>query len=734
MSKSTQTSNIKVLCRFRPLNTYERQSSELIKIEFKNDSLTIFPTSEYSNPLTFTFDYIFTSESTQQHVYTQAAKPIIEDVIQGFNGTIFAYGQTASGKTHTMTGHDIYDPYTMGIIPRMITTVFDTIESADDNIEFSLKVSYCELYLEKINDLIDIQKKNLKIRQDKTKGIYIADLSEHYVSSDFEIYELLKIGTENRQVSCNKMNTRSSRSHTMFSLTITQNNALDLSAKVGRLYLVDLAGSERVVKTNAEGLRLKELKTINKSLNTLGLVINQLTDGKSSHIPYRDSKLTRILQDSLGGNSKTAIFVTCSPALINEQETISTLRFGYRAKSIRNTPKVNRELTMAELKIKLAKVEEELRRKAMKINSLEMVLNKNDVVECEKVVITEQTEESEDLKITETDDFLADLEEARFKLSVLVEDNFKYKSTSKDLKSNLTQLNDDNLNQASLISVLEMKIISLESSIYNKIELASKLSIEKETLSAKVEELQSKILDLEQTYNEKLVESEKLDFQIKMQYGDNEILSESTDLIDQLKAKLINEQQKYKKNQAEVLNLQIRLNQALQDMTKGRQNEEKDLLNRELKARNDKILYLENELESIIDNHRGVVAILTEDEETLKIKIENLQEILNDLTIMHKQLLTKQNSINIEKQLNIRKITKLNYKIGSLENELKEKKQELDIAEAEANKLFTDITSQSIYNRIKVPIKGGGGKGLRSSMAKSILPNPYRVYASMIKP
>lgn len=732
MSKSTQTTNIKVLCRIRPLNTYERQTSELIKIEYNNDSLTIFPSSDHSSPLTFTFDYIFTSESSQQQVYTQAAKPIIEDVIHGFNGTIFAYGQTASGKTHTMTGHDIYDPYTMGIVPRMITTVFDTIESADDNIEFSLKVSYCELYLEKINDLIDIQKKALKIRQDKTKGIYIADLSEHYVSSDFDIYELLRIGTENRQVSCNKMNARSSRSHTIFSLTITQNNALDLSAKVGKMSLVDLAGSERVAKTNAEGLRLKELKTINKSLNTLGLVINQLTDGKSSHIPYRDSKLTRILQDSLGGNSKTAIFVTCSPALVNEQETISTLRFGFRAKSIRNTPKVNRELTMAELKVKLAKIEEEIRRKAMKINALEMVLNKNDVVICEKVVITEQTEESEDMKNTETDDFLADLEEARFKLSLVVEENFNYKSTSNGLKSKLNQLNDENLNQASLISVLEMRILSLESSIYNNIELTSKLSIEKEALSAKLEELQSKTLDLELTYKEKCAESEDLNFQIKMQYGDDEILSESTDLIDQLKNKLISEQQKYKKNQGEALNLQTRLNQALQDLTKGRQNEEKDLLNRELKARNDKILYLENELETIIDNHRAVVAILTEDEETLRIKTDYLQGVLNDLTMMHKQLLIKQNLINIEKQLNIRKITKLNDKIAILEEELKSKKQELSIAETEANKLYADITSQSIYNRIKVPIKGGGGKGMRSSVSKSILASPYRVYASMV--
>ncbi|OMJ81409.1 hypothetical protein SteCoe_18145 [Stentor coeruleus] len=734
MSKSSHSGNIKVFCRFRPLNPHEKLTSELIKLEHdSNISVTVFPQTEHSIPLTFTYDYIFTSESTQEDVFTIAAKPIIEDVIQGFNGTIFAYGQTASGKTHTMTGHDIFDPYTMGIVPRMISKVFDSIESADENVEFAVKVSYCELYLEKINDLVEVDKKALKIRQDRSKGVYIANLSEHYVASDFDVFELLRVGTENRQVSCNKMNTKSSRSHTLFSLTITQNNALDLSARVGRLYLVDLAGSERVSKTNAEGQRLKELKTINKSLNTLGQVINQLTDGKASHVPYRDSKLTRILQDSLGGNSKTAIIITCSPALSNESETISTLRFGFRAKSIKNKPKVNRELTMAELKLKLAKIEEELRKKALKISTLEQAISQNEVtLPIDTTILTEHTEESDEFKKTDTEDFFAELEDGRNKLTTLVDENFKYKTSSIELKSNLDQMNDNNINQTALISVLEMKIVNMETAIYNKVELTSKLSIEKDVLTTKIEEVQNKKIELERIYNEKLVESNELKFQVKMHVGDDEISSEPVDLIEQLKNKLMSEQQKYKKNQTEMQGLQIRLNQALQELTREKRNEEKELLNREIQARNEKIKFLEDELETITENHRSVKKILSEDEETLKQRTDELERTLDELTNMYKQLLAKQSSVNIEKQLNIRKITRLNEKIKLLEDELKTKREQLMTAEVEANRFLDDMASQSIFNRIKVPIKGGGGKGVRASMANRLSIRPNRAYASMV--
>lgn len=303
--------------------------------------------------------------SNQKEVYDSAAKPIIDSVLEGFNGTIFAYGQTSSGKTHTMQGPDIESIEMQGIIPRMVRTVFNRIETASEAIEFTVKVSMVEIYMEKIRDLIDPSKDNLRIHEEKGKGVYIQDVEEIFISEEKQVYELMKIGNQNRSVAATNMNAESSRSHSLFILTVTQNNTQDMSCKVGRLYLVDLAGSEKIDKTGAKGQTLEEAKKINLSLTTLGMVITALTDKSKKHIPYRESKLTRILSESLGGNSKTCLVITCSPHPYNEQETLSTLRFGTRARSIKNTAKVNREYTIPELKKLLEKAEKEIELKQM---------------------------------------------------------------------------------------------------------------------------------------------------------------------------------------------------------------------------------------------------------------------------------------------------------------------------------------------------------------------------------
>lgn len=256
--------------------------------------------------------------------------------MDGFNGTIFTYGQTASGKTHTMQGPDIEDLELQGIIPRMVRTVFNRIETASENIEFTVKVSMIEIYNERIRDLLDPSKDNLKVHEEKGKGVYVGDVTETYVAEELEVYDIMKLGNKNRAISATNMNEESSRSHSIFILTLTQNNLDDLSCKTGRLYLVDLAGSEKIAKTGATGQTLDEAKKINQSLTTLGKVITALTDKKSSHVPYRESKLTRILSESLGGNSRTCLVITCSPSPYNELETVSTLRFGTRARNIKN--------------------------------------------------------------------------------------------------------------------------------------------------------------------------------------------------------------------------------------------------------------------------------------------------------------------------------------------------------------------------------------------------------------
>ena len=207
---SNTSGNVSVMCRFRPLNEKEKLQSKDLCVDFKdNQEISIKSTAENNNIYKFSFDRIFDMNSTQKEVYDAAAKPIIDSVLEGFNGTIFAYGQTASGKTYTMQG--VFDsPEDEGIIPRMIKNVFDNILNSSDNLEFIVKVSMIEIYMEKVRDLIDTNRSNLNIREDKAKGIYIEDLSEHYVSNEYEVLNLMKEGSENRAMAATNMNEHSS--------------------------------------------------------------------------------------------------------------------------------------------------------------------------------------------------------------------------------------------------------------------------------------------------------------------------------------------------------------------------------------------------------------------------------------------------------------------------------------------------------------------------------------------
>lgn len=298
-------------------------------------------------------------DSRQSDVFDYSIRSTVDDILNGYNGTVFAYGQTGAGKSYTMNGGDKTDPESRGVIPRITEQIFASILASDPNIEYTVKVSYMEIYMERIRDLLRPQNDNLPIHEDKSRGVYVKGLFECFVQSIEEVNVILQEGGNSRQVASTNMNQESSRSHSIFVVTITQKNVDTGSGKTGQLFLVDLAGSEKVGKTGASGQTLEEAKKINKSLSSLGNVINALTDGKSSHIPYRDSKLTRILQESLGGNSRTTLIINCSPSSYNDAETISTLRFGVRAKSIKNNAKVNQEMSSSELKAHLRKAQSE---------------------------------------------------------------------------------------------------------------------------------------------------------------------------------------------------------------------------------------------------------------------------------------------------------------------------------------------------------------------------------------
>ncbi|KAL7596206.1 hypothetical protein Lser_V15G31095 [Lactuca serriola] len=314
--------------------------------------------------LSYAFDHVFDQNCSNSSVYDLLTKDIIHAVVDGFNGTAFAYGQTSSGKTFTMNGSE-NDP---GIIHRAVKDIFAKIDMSTDR-EFLIRVSYMEIYNEEINDLFAVENQKLQIHESLERGIFVAGLREEIVNSAEQVLKLIEMGEVNRHFGETNMNVRSSRSHTIFRMVIESKGKdstnLDDAIRVSVLNLVDLAGSERIAKTGAGGVRLKEGKHINKSLMILGNVINKLSEGakQRGHIPYRDSKLTRILQPALGGNAKTSIICTVAPEEVHVEETKGTLQFASRAKRITNCVQVNEILTDAAL-LKRQKMEiEELRMK-----------------------------------------------------------------------------------------------------------------------------------------------------------------------------------------------------------------------------------------------------------------------------------------------------------------------------------------------------------------------------------
>lgn len=304
----------------------------------------------------FTYDFVYDPNTEQEEVFTTAVAPLLTGLFEGYNATVLAYGQTGSGKTFSMGGaynSSQENELAVGVIPRVIKRLFQEKEDRDE-FQFTLSVSYLEIYNEEILDLLcaNKDKPTLNIREDPKEGIKIVGLTEKEVCSAVQMVGCLEQGNAVRTVASTAMNSASSRSHAIFTITVEQRKKHDKNVVFrSKLHLVDLAGSERQKKTKAEGDRLKEGISINKGLLSLGNVISALGDEnkKGSHVPYRDSKLTRLLQDSLGGNSHTLMIACVSPADSNMEETINTLRYADRARKIKNKPVINVDPRAAEM-------------------------------------------------------------------------------------------------------------------------------------------------------------------------------------------------------------------------------------------------------------------------------------------------------------------------------------------------------------------------------------------------
>ncbi|CAD8092150.1 unnamed protein product [Paramecium sonneborni] len=507
------TTNIQVICRFRPAIPGQVES----QIYFADDKSVLIENQQ------FNFDHIF-HPGKQIDVFKVAAEPVIKGVLEGFNGTVVAYGQTGSGKTHTMEGTTGDD---QGIIKRMVNTVFDYIEESPEYVEYRIKISVAELYMEKVRDLQNIKKTDLKIREDKNHSTYIEGVTETSIADQSEIYDILKMCNANRMIASTNMNEQSSRSHMIFLMTVQSIDLRDQSAKTGKLFLVDLAGSEKVSKTGAEGKILDEAKGINKSLSALGQVINALTDG-SQHVPYRDSKLTRILQCSFGGNSRTTLIITCSPAQFNLQETLSTLRFGVRAKAIKNKPKINKEHTVEELKIIVQEKEREI------------------------LLLQEQL--------------------SQFKKGIVISDEDKeiLKDIQEDINSEVPNNNNDEqiLQMQQILAKYEQEIEMLKQSQFltqqKEIELKNQLRIKEEEMLEKVQDYEHQYMRMDTDYQKKISHIHRTLTQKLGSNGDRDLFDDDQVLIlidnyvkERLTSKMKQITYLYKKHHKDQLNEQL---------------------------------------------------------------------------------------------------------------------------------------------------------------------------------
>ncbi|KAK1125677.1 hypothetical protein K0M31_005227 [Melipona bicolor] len=399
---------IQVFVRIRPFNSSEQNLQSTTVLDIPNNKEIIVherPNDKVCKK--FRFNNVFGPLSKQIDVYNNVVSPLLEQVLAGYNCTVFAYGQTGTGKTYTMEGINI-DPTlhwnsnsSAGMIPRSLNHLFHKLQLLEIQ-EYTIRVSFLELYNEDLFDLLSTNSDASKLRlyEDASKkgAVIIHGLEEVTIHNTSEVYKILKKGADKRQTAATLMNAQSSRSHTIFSITIHMKESTidgEEILKTGKLNLVDLAGSENVGRSGSVDKRAREAGSINQSLLTLGRVITALVE-RAPHIPYRESKLTRLLQESLGGRTKTSIIATISPASINLEETLSTLDYAHRAKNITNRPEINQKLSKREFLKQYTEEIEKLRRDLLASRDRNGVYLADDNYKEMQKLISQQTKQIEE--------------------------------------------------------------------------------------------------------------------------------------------------------------------------------------------------------------------------------------------------------------------------------------------------------------------------------------------------
>ncbi|KAF7537623.1 hypothetical protein G7Z17_g12820 [Cylindrodendrum hubeiense] len=473
---NVEETNINVVVRCRGRN--EREVRENSNVVVRTDAVKgkVIDLSMGPNAISnrsYNFDRVFSQAADQNMVFDETVKPILDEMLAGYNCTIFAYGQTGTGKTYTMSG-DMTDTLGLlsddaGIIPRVLYQLFNKLELEDA--ESTIKCSFIELYNEELRDLLSVDEgAKLKIYDDTSRrghsSTVVQGMEEKHIKNATEGIKVLQEGSLKRQVAATKCNDLSSRSHTVFTITTyvkkPNENGVEALVSAGKLNLVDLAGSENIQRSGAENKRAAEAGLINKSLLTLGRVINALVD-RGAHIPYRESKLTRLLQDSLGGRTKTCIIATISPAKSNLEETISTLDYAFRAKNIRNKPQLNPMLEKKTLLREFTNEIEKLKSELISTRQRNGVYLSNEMYE-------EMTAQTESHRIV-TEEQAAKIETLESNLRNKVQELFNLVSTFMDLKkdheSTKAQLDDakEVLDQTEIVLSATRKMLAEETQL-----------------------------------------------------------------------------------------------------------------------------------------------------------------------------------------------------------------------------------------------------------------------------
>ena len=544
-----KSESVKVVVRCRPLGNKEMEEQRecIVNVDMNACFIQVYNPQNIKEIKSFTFDHTYDWRATQELIFNQTALPILESIMEGYNGTIFAYGQTGTGKTYTMEGSD--NEKDKGIIPRSIDWIFNNIKNYPAQ-QFLVRVSFVEIYNEEVRDLLSkVKRQKLNVRE-KDKVFYVENVTVIQAENSKMTLDIMKAGRVNRATGATKMNPGSSRSHSIFSITVessTTDEAGEAHYKVGKLNLVDLAGSERQSKTESTGERFVEATKINLSLTCLGSVINKLVSGKQQYIPYRDSKLTMLLQDSLGGNTKTVMIANVGPADYNYDETLNTLWYASRAKKIKNKPRINEDPKDALLRQYQEEIEL-MKKKLLAMGKGDLVMQISGDTGGGKNIINEEKQIQKALEDMENErkQFKEQSEAA---INQIKEQKNKSEEEKKKLIEEIKKKNEENINKKKEGEELLAKYKNIKSKMIKGDDTQKKVKEQEIEIKRQREELEIRKRE-EQRLKEIQEEKEKNTIDLKKKYDTKkQNIDDLNDKIGKIQAQLEAKKRENKENE-----------------------------------------------------------------------------------------------------------------------------------------------------------------------------------------